>query len=594
MMWEKFAGSDGNEFSHLVTDTAFRGPFLLTVNVKGNLDSQQNVTVSSGVEGATTIISIVPEGTRVNAGDVVCVLDGSQLVDQAKQQEILVANVTASEVSAKEALDVQRLQNESDISLAATALRLADLDLRKYKEGEFKKLESELSGNLAIAEEEAIQARESHEFNKRQVKKGFVQQNELESSRILVQQKNLAVDKASEELKVLREFDSVRTLAELTSNASELLRELERVKLKAAAAEVQAEQEFVAAQKSAVLEREKLAKLTAQVAKCTLTAPQAGEVVYANFSKRGRGGDGPAIEEGATVQERQEIFHLPDVSKMKVDARVHESLISNISEGLPAKIELDSRHGQTFKGIVAHISSVPMSGSWPNYDLREYEVKINITDVGPQVETLKPGLTAQVEIFVDSRNGVLQVPLQSVVGIVGHYYAWVLTADGPEQRELKVGQTNDTDVEILDGVAEGERVILNPRTNFAEKIAELTTLLSAESTQNDAEENVIPEGTPAPSGPSASSASPGDQPSERKGGGNVEGMFAKMDADKDGKLSGDEIPSQMQGRLSDIDTDSDGAISKAELTAAMKKSRGSGGRGGAGGPSGGPSGGAGD
>lgn len=565
-----------------MTDVATRGPFLLTVNLKGNLDSQQNVTVSSGVEGSTTIISIVPEGTWVEEGDVVCVLDGSQLQDEAKQQEIVVANVSATEVSAKEAWEVQKLQNESDISLATTALELAILDLQKYQEGELRKLTSELKGNLAIAEEEAIQAKESHEFNKRQVKKGFVQQNELEASRILVQQKELAVEKASEELKVLVEFDSVRTLAELTSNRKELERELERVKLKAKAAEVQAEQEYQAAHQSAVLEKEKLDKLYTQVEQCTLRAPQAGEVVYANLSSRSRrGGDGPAIEEGATVQERQEIFHLPNVSKMKVDARVHESLISNLSLGLPAKVEIDSKRGVTYRGQVSHISSVPMSGSWPNYDLREYEVAINITDVESKVQALKPGLTAQVEVFVDSREDVLQVPLQAVVGVVGKYYAWVLKKDGPEQRELKIGQTNDTDIEIIDGIAEGERVVLNPRTNFAETIAELTSQLSSESTAKDAVRSGAQPGGDKPASQQGPSASSESQPGRPKGEpeGNSGEMFAGMDADNDGKLTGDEIPQQMKSRVADIDSDSDGAISKAEFTAAMKRLRKAGGGG---------------
>jgi hypothetical protein len=46
-------------------------------------------------------------------------------------------------------------------------------------------------------------------------------------------------------------------------------------------------------------------------------------------------------------------------------------------------------------------------------------------------------------------------------------------------------------------------------------------------------------------------------------------MFEQRDADKDGKLSGDEIPPQMAGRLEQLDTDGDKAISKAEMQAMM-------------------------
>ncbi len=67
-------------------------------------------------------------------------------------------------------------------------------------------------------------------------------------------------------------------------------------------------------------------------------------------------------------------------------------------------------------------------------------------------------------------------------------------------------------------------------------------------------------------------------------------MFEQRDANKDGKLSGDEIPSQMAGRMERIDTDGDKAISKAEIEKAMSQMggrTGGGGRpGGAGRPGG--------
>ncbi len=585
-LWEGISPSEGDDYAHLLTDVAYRGPFLLTVNIQGNLDSQKNATVTSNVQGTTTIISIVPEGTWVEEGDTVCVLDSSALQDKADQQEIVVTNADAAKVTAEQELEVQITQNKSDIAAAELKLELAILDLEKYEKGEYNKLESELKGNLSLAKEEAVQAAETHAFNKQQVKKGNISQKELEASRIQKEKYELAVSKAEEELKVLVEYDRKRNMAELTANAKEYARELERARLKAKAAEVQARQSYEAAKKSAELERSKWEKLLQQIENCTLKAPQSGEVVYANLSSRGRrGSDGPAIEEGATVQERQAIFNLPDISRMKVDARIHESLIANIRVGLPAKIEVAGKHDMTFRGEVAHVSTVPMTGSWPNYDLREYQVSVNITDDPEKVEQLKPGLTAQVEIFVDSRDDVLQVPVQAVVGLAGKYFAFVLKPDGPERREVKIGQSNDTAMEIIDGVAEGEQVILNPRTNFAKEIAELLSQLGAEATQQDAGENhttAAPrEPASGPASPSAAkgpSANPAGGRPPRGGRGNAAQIFTTLDADKDGKLSGDEIPAQMKGRLSNIDTDGDGAISRAEMNAAMQRMRSGGGK----------------
>jgi polyisoprenoid-binding protein YceI len=68
-------------------------------------------------------------------------------------------------------------------------------------------------------------------------------------------------------------------------------------------------------------------------------------------------------------------------------------------------------------------------------------------------------------------------------------------------------------------------------------------------------------------------------------------MFARFDADGDGKLAGEEIPDRMRENLAEIDTDKDGAISKEEFQARMQQFRG--GRGGQGGGPGGGAGGAG-
>lgn len=596
----QFTSSDKDKYKHLLTDIAHRGPFLLTVDIQGNLDSQQNVTVNSNVEKATTIISIVPEGTWVEKGEIVCELDAATMIDEANKQQIVVTNAEAAEIQAQQALEVQRLQNLSDIGNAKILYDLAKLDYEKYvsEGGEYERLHNELSGKLELARQEAIQAKERHAFNKEQVKKGFINQNELEASRIQLQEKELAVGQAQKALDVLEKFDKERTTAELKANAEELGLELERVKLKAQAAEAQAEKAYQAARESAELEKAILERLQRQIENCKLRAPQSGEVVYANLSSRRRSSDGPAIEVGAQIDERQPVFHLPDTSKMKVDARVHESLIGNVRVGLPAKIRVDMMPDVIYRGVVAQVATVPTTGSWPNYNLREYPVSINITDDSSKVEKLKPGLTAQVEVFVDSRNDVLQVPIQSVVGLSGNYYTFVLTPNGPQRRELVIGQTNTTAVEIIDGVAEGERVILNPRTHFAEEIAELAGKLGSASDQQDAidTEDKIEGAPPSPSletpgkpgesapgspfqkdgaGPTADAGGgrPGGENSPGGGRGNPARMFATLDVNKDGKLAGDEIPDQMKDRLSSIDTDSDGAISQDEMKAASQRLR---------------------
>ena len=574
---------------------------MISLPVQGNLDSQGNATLSSGVEGTTTIISIIPEGTMVEKDQVVCELDSSALREKAKQQEITVTQADSAMAQANEKLQITKTQNESDIAAAELKLQLADLDLKKYKEGEYLQLQKEARGNEEIANEELVRAKENYDFTKVQVKKGYRTQNEMEANRIAWEQAKLKLQGATEKRRVLEKFDKIRKETELEANAKELARELERVKLKATSAQTQAEKDYEAQRLTSGVEHEKLDRLNKQIAACTMRAPQAGQVVYANMqSSNSFRSSGEQIEQGSTVRERQAIINLPDLNQMKVDCRIHESLIGNIRVGLPAKITISSFPDHIFKGVVAQVSSVPMTGRWPNTDLREYETEIKLMDSPELIRKLRPGLTAQVEIMVDSRQDVLQVPVQAVLAIADKQIGYVLTAKGPERRDLLVGQSNQSTVEIKEGVKEGEQVILNARSQFPEEIALLEAQLNADKAKRTSTEKMpeipaapagapsaAPTGAPGAGGPPAGATAGGPGGSGRGPGGPGGGFdrsafFTAMDKNSDGKVTEDEVDERAKERFPTWDQNKDGAVTKEEFLAAPRGG-GPGGPGGAGG-----------
>lgn len=541
--------------------------------MQGFLDSRKNATLTSLVEGTTTIISIVPEGTWVTPGEVVCELDASALREKAKQQEIVATQAASSLAAARETLEIQKTQNESDIAAAALKSKLAELDLKKFVSagGDYEQQEHSLEGNVAIAQEELARAQETQAFTAIQVKKGYASQNELEASRIAVKQASLKVQGASELLTVLQNFTRDRTLAELEANAEESKRELKRVELKAESARTQCEKQLEAAQLTYDVEREKLDRWQRQIDACTLRAPQAGEVVYAtNGSNGGRRSEPVPIEAGATIRERQAIINLPDVTQMKVDCRVHESLIGAISKGIKARIRVDAYPDEIFNGEVGHVSSVPMSGNWPNFDLREYPTEVVIVDDVEKVRKLRPGLTTQVELLVDNRPRVLQVPMQSVITIADKQVAFVFHKGAHESRIVKVGKANQSHLEILEGLKEGERVVLNPRSQFATEISQLENDFNINKSEDDqkfaAAASSLPKAEAAggkpgkPAGPDG----PGGEGAPRSGR-NPGAFFAQLDKNQDGSLTPDEVNDAE--RFARMDKNGDGKVTREELAA---------------------------
>ncbi len=558
--------------SSLITKQANKGRFRITINERGFLDSQNNATLTCEVPGSTTIISIVPEGAAVKQGDIVCELDSSSLEEKARQAEIDVTKAEASFSAARENLEIQKTQNASDIAFAQLSLELAELDYNKFMEGELPQQRDQILGQIRLKQEELARKEEAYEFTKRMAKKGYRSPSELEAQRIAMTQAEIQLRVEEENMRVLDKFTAPRTIRELEANAKELVRELDRVKRQAAAALAKAEAEFESSKLTLEVEKQKYDDWLKHIELCTLRAPQDGQIVYANSSSGRRGGSGePDIIEGATVRERQAIVKIPDLTKMKIDARIHESMISQLDLGQPVIIRADAQPGEVYHGVVATISSVPLSGSFPNYDIKEYQVAINLTDPPERVRMLRPGLSAEFEVVVEDREDVLQVPVQAVVQVGKDYYMWVVSGQKSiQRRQVKVGKSNQTDIEILDGVKPGDSVVMSPRTIFSDEITDLEEILTAKlaaeklSAGEEAADAVdgMREESPKPRKPNS-----GGKPDGQKAGGDPSAFFSRLDKDGNGLISKEEAPPQLQNAFSTADSDGDGSLSPAELKA---------------------------
>jgi hypothetical protein len=200
-------------------------------------------------------------------------------------------------------------------------------------------------------------------------------------------------------------------------------------------------------------------------------------------------------------------------------------------------------------------------------------------------------MTAQVRIIVEDRKqDVLQIPVQSVVSFSGQYFTYVLAPKGPERRELKVGDANDEFMEVLDGVGEGESVVMSPRTHFSKELSALEAEIAAKTEQNREKldtpdrkssgaaigggpRGAGADGPPAGGGPGAGGpGGPGGPGAGGPGGGgppDPKVMFEGMDKNKDGVVTKDEHPRPEFFDRSD--KDGDGKLTLEEMQAAFRE-----------------------
>lgn len=439
---------------------ATRGDLVISVRESGTVQAANSIHISSEVEGQTRILNLVSESTRVEKGDLLVELDASKFQDELHQQEITLESARASLTEAQEALEIQKNQNHSDITAAELKLEFAQTDLKKYLEGDWPQERREAQTEITIAEEELKRSRDRLKWTQKLQEQGFVTRTELEADELSVKKGELALERAQEKFRILEAYAYPKKLKELEAAVEETKRELSRVIQKAKGQLLQKEAELRAKQATFALHEQKVSKLKDQIAKCRLTAPAPGLVVY--YSPPGTGrrfqSSESLIEEGALVRERQRLITLPDVSLMRVEVQVHESEVDKVRAGLKAVVTVDALPGRRFTGRVKSIGLFADSQSfWLNPDLKVYSSEVLLD---PPAEDLRPGMSAMVEMIVAELKNVVHVPIQAVTSHLGHECCYVESADHIEMRVVRLGLSNDKFVAVSRGVEPGEKVLL--------------------------------------------------------------------------------------------------------------------------------------
>lgn len=437
----------------------------VTVVERGNLESAKNQDVISEVEGQTQIIKILPEGSPVKKDDIVCELDSASLRDTLTSQQITTRRA------------------EADYFNALKTREVAEIAVTEYESGTFPQDLKSAEGDLKLALSELERAKERKEYSDRMLQIQYISASQAIADRMAMERAEIQVDNAQRRINVLKEYTRKKQLIELQANVEK------------------AKSDELAKNQSLELEKTKENKLRTQIEKCILKAPSDGIIVYANEQNNMRGNTQPLIEEGATVRQNQKIFSLPDINNMQVNTKVHESMVDRVSPGLRARIKVDAFPNQVLTGTVKNIQPLPDPSSFFSSDIKVYTTIVTI-DQG--FSSLRPGMTAQVEILVKQLDNVLAIPVQSVLTMKGESFVFVMTPSGHSRRKVTLGTTNDRLIEVTEGLKEGEEVALNPMA------------LLTEAERNDLKNSAQPPATSKDFGKEASpgSAKPGEKGAE--------------------------------------------------------------------------------
>ena len=437
-----------------------KATLTITVTERGNLESCVTVDGICEVNAQQIkIISLVPEGTKVKKGDVVCKFDSSEIDKNLSLQDIKVKQAIAKIETSGQELEIQRNKGESDIIAARVEMTLAKLDLEKYVEGDYRAETTKQKGEIRLKEKDLREAKNKLDQYKQLFKKGLKAQEMVTIQESAVAQTELLFESAKLELEVKQKYDYKKKTTEYSSKADQASKKIEQAVATLKAQMSKATSENESAKATADIEQQQMKEFIKQKDKTVIRAGQDGVVAYANDAWYD---SSRQIREGASVYSLQRVFTLPDMTKMQVKLNIHESLIKKIKVGQKCEIRIESFPGVVFEGTVTNVSQLADSTRpWMNGGVKQYPTVVKLNDLKSQ--EVKPGMTAEAKVLVGVLENVLVVPVQAVAEHKGEFFSFVAKGSQIKLQKVKIGDNNETHVQVLEGLAEGDRVALDAR-----------------------------------------------------------------------------------------------------------------------------------
>lgn len=173
------------------------------------------------------------------------------------------------------------------------------------------------------------------------------------------------------------------------------------------------------------------------------------------------------VQEGAFISSMQPAYKIIEPEKLQIRARINEYDVKNVAPGQKVRITGDAIDDSTeITGSVKSISPVAVTSMTANGNETVVEVLISVEGAG---NVLKPGLNVTCEIAVVDKSGILLAPMEAITPDKDDNMMVFVVDEGTKriaQRSVSVGINSDMNVEILEGLSEGELVVLDPQPSY--------------------------------------------------------------------------------------------------------------------------------
>ncbi|WP_096704809.1 HlyD family efflux transporter periplasmic adaptor subunit [Magnetospirillum sp. 15-1] len=211
----------------------------------------------------------------------------------------------------------------------------------------------------------------------------------------------------------------------------------------------------------------RLAELKRRMDAGLVEAPTGGLLLRPAASSDSKGASSPAeIEIGSRVTKGQPMFTVADTATLKIVAQVDEIDVNRVSEGMAVQITGDAFGSMPLTGRVVRVSAQAASGAGASGGRSAaFEVMVAVPSLPEsQQGRVRVGMSAALSIIMYENAAAIVVPTAAIHQ--GGSGAFALVRDHSSGRDRSVavvtGRSTEDGVEILEGLAAGDAVVIDP------------------------------------------------------------------------------------------------------------------------------------
>ena len=448
------------------TYTVKREPFKIQFELDGSFESRNMTEIIFHPEEwmSFTVVKAVEHGARVKKGDVLIEFD-SEKIDKAIAD--LRSEQQITELSLKQAEDQLATLEKStplDLELSRRAQRLAEEDQKNYFETARSMEIKTMDKMVTIYRQQLEYARQELEQLEKMYKADDLTE---ETEKIVLQRARNTVDRVAFYLEreeyerdqimkyqlprmdeQIKEAVQHRTLA-WNKDKVQLPLTLEKLRLEVPRQKVQL-----------VRSKERLKNLLADQELMKIKAPADGYVYYGRC-QRGKFNEiasfAETLRRGGNVMPHHAVMTIVEPRPLFIHSTISEDRLQYVRNGMDGKAWPTGYPDIKLDVTVDEVGKVP-------FTLGSFDLQLSL-DLEDQVsKVILPGMSCKIKLTPYSKSEALIVPpkLVSTDPLDDEkHFVYLQTKDGKsEKREVTIGKQNDKQMEILKGLSEGDKILL--------------------------------------------------------------------------------------------------------------------------------------